>query len=397
MMRTRTLTIVFAILSIIVIMSTFSMLGCGGEPEAVAEKWDIPLLVPVSGYSAPFGLDAEWGAERAMEEINNAGGIRGLPLKLTLYDSAFDPSKTVQVMAQALENNPLVILGPMGAIETQSCQGLVIGQGIPIFTDLSFPAMRDEFSPWGFSLYADWDEANTLAIKEWIRLNPDIKSVALVLVAGDPSLLQSCAVADREFGELGIEVKGRVEVSWGGLDAGAAAVKALSLNADGYYSVLIGVEEAMFVKALYERGMTEGERIISGGVALSSTFLEMGAGYLEDTWIWNSYDMNYQGDIWQAYVEAYKTDHDGGLPYNIAVGDYYEAVYAIKAAIENLGITGDPAKLADERLAIRDYLRNASGIPGLQGEWGYTDGLKTSHLYMFQIKNNEVELISQFR
>ncbi len=396
-MKTRTFTIVFAILSIIVIMSTFSMLGCGGEPEAVVEEWNIPLLVPVTGYAAPFGLDAEWGAERAMEEINNAGGIRGLPLKLTLYDSAFDPSKTVQVMAQALEDNPLVILGPMGAIETQSCQDLVIGQGIPIFTDLSFPAMRDEFSPWGFSLYADWDAANTLAIREWLRLNPDIQSVVLVLVAGETSHLQSIAVAERELAALGIEVKGRVEVSWGGLDAGAAAVKALDLNADGYYSALNQVEQAMFIKALYERGMTEGRRIVSGGACISVTFFEIGAGYSEDTYVWNSYDMDYQGDIWQTYVEAYKADHDGGLPYSIAIGDYYEAVYAIKTAIENLGITGDPDKLAEERLAIKDYLRDSDGIPGLQGEWGYTDGLKDSPLYMFQIKDNEAELISQFR
>jgi branched-chain amino acid transport system substrate-binding protein len=378
------------------------MLSCStstavSTPAPVVKEWNIPLIAPVTGFAAQAGLDAEWGAERAMEEINNAGGISGLPLKFTLYDSAFDPTKTVQVMAQALETNPLVILGPLADAEVRSCKNLVIGEGIPIFTDLSFPAMRNEFSPWGFSLYADWDEANTLAIREWIKLNPDIKSVALVLVAGDPSMLQSCAVADREFGELGIEVRGRVEVSWGGLDAGPAAVKALSLKADGYYSVLTGVEEAMFVKALYERGMTEGSRIISGGVSLSAIFLEMGAGYLEDTWVWNSYDMDYQGDRWQAYVEAYKTDHDGGLPYNIAVGDYYEAVYAIKTAIETLGITGDPNKLVEERLAIRDYLRNADGIPGLQGEWGYKDGLKSSHLYMFQIKNNEVEMISQFR
>ena len=45
---------------------------------------------------------------------------------------------------------------------------------------------------------------------------------------------------------------------------------------------------------------------------------------------------------------------------------YYDAIYAIKNAIETLGITGDPSKLPIERGEIAGYLYNSPVLQGIQ-------------------------------
>ena len=62
----------------------------------------------------------------------------------------------------------------------------------------------------------------------------------------------------------------------------------------------------------------------------------------------------------------------------------------IKEAIENTEITGDPAKLAEERIKIRDYCRNVKGFKGIQLTLDMTDGVPTGKgTFLFEIENGE--------
>jgi hypothetical protein len=186
-----------------------------------------------------------------------------------------------------------------------------------------------------------------------------------------------------------------VEVTIGSLDFGPQAVKTIALKPDGLYSHLNVGEHPRFCKALYERGMKQGWRVCAGMGANGGAMYELGRGFLEDTYIWDFYDFGSTNARWQAYVDAYEADHDGQFPFSAAIHGQYEAVYAIKAAFEDLGITGDPDKRAEERIAIRDYLWNAQDIDDPQGQkWSYKNGQKIRTLLMFQIKNNELELVS---
>ena len=84
-----------------------------------------------------------------------------------------------------------------------------------------------------------------------------------------------------------------------------------------------------------------------------------------------------------------EAEHPGVFPYSTAMLGHYEAVYALKAALETLEITGDPTKRTEERIEIRDFLFNATDIPGVQGNsWSNVEGIKTGPTYLFQIKNN---------
>lgn len=398
---------IFLILLVLVLAVSVSLVGCVGAPTQqeeeeeeppVVTEWTIPFITPLTGPAAAFGIEAAWGVEYAAQEINAAGGIGGVPVKLVPYNSEYNPAITLEVFSKAIEGS-LVVIGPMADITTDAAGPVAVDVGIPLCADGSFLIKRDAFAPWMVSTYPDWVDAYNLGLEEWIRLNPDIESIVICYIPESTSHVLMVEGLEEECARLGIEIAGYAEVEFAQLDYGPVAVKALGLGADGYYGPLNDVWFAPLIKAMYERGMTEGRRICGGGTTISAAYLALAEGeeFLEDTYCWNFFDPDHEGDLWEDYFAAYQAEHDGGIPYSVAIGGFYENLWAIKTCFEELGITGDPAKLAEERLMIRDWLWNCSGIPGLQGDWGWTEGEKSSSLYMFQIHSNVPELISQFR
>jgi branched-chain amino acid transport system substrate-binding protein len=60
----------------------------------------------------------------------------------------------------------------------------------------------------------------------------------------------------------------------------------------------------------------------------------------------------------------------------------------IKRAIEAAGITGNPAKLAEERLLLRDYCNEIRDFEGIQFTWSNHRGYpRDKPLYLFEIQN----------
>lgn len=389
----RRIVLGLVMLIMVAILIAGSVLACAG-PAPVVSEWNIPQITILTGFGAMFGLEAEWGASLAMNQVNEAGGIGGVPIKLTPYDTAFDPAKAVTVMTQVLGTNPLVILGPMDQTGAEASGDLAATEGVPFISSLPSPMVREQFAPWGVSYFPDIGDAYARGVAEWLRLNPDIKSVVLFYSPTFASHVEEIEYVEEELDRLGIEMLGKVEVTFGQVDLSPVATRALSLQPDGYYSVLNAMDQGNLARELYNLGVTDGRRIACGAGASGMSFYELGEGFLEDTYIWDFYRMDYEGTAWQDLVEAYRADHDGALPYSTAIPGHYEAIYAIQAAFETLEITGDPDKLAEERIMIRDFLWNATGLVGLQGDYDYTNGKKLMPIYVFQIQNNVPQLVS---
>jgi ABC-type branched-subunit amino acid transport system substrate-binding protein len=382
------------VILVLLVASVAGIAGCGGAEEPEITEWNLPLVTTVTGPAAAYGLDMVWSAEFIVDQTNDAGGINGIPLKVTLYDEGTDAPLAVTAVTEALSTNPLFIIGPAGGIGVAAASYLPANEGVPFIAAFTNVEQQAEYAPWGLKGGADLDGNTQLSVREWLSLNPDFESVVILYT---PELFPTLGgAAEAECESLGIEVKEVIEVSPpGAIDLSPVATKALSLEADGYISILFSADAANFCKAMYERGMTEGGRILNSFVALGSIFFELGAGYVEDTYVWDNTDYTSTDPTWVAFVAAYGAEHDGGRPWTPATYSYCENVLSFQAAVEGAGITGDPDKLAEERQAIRDYLWNATGIPNMTGDtFSYTDGLKVAPLYMYQIVDNDLVLVS---
>ncbi len=383
-------------LVMVVVLLVASVAGIAGctKAEPVISEWNVPQLTTVTGPAAAYGLDMNWSANFVAEQINDAGGINGVPIKITLFDEGTDAPMSVTAMTEALELNPLLIIGPSGGTGVAAASYLPAEEGVPFVAAFTNAEQMADYAPWGLKSGADLDGNTQISVAEWLRLNPDFESVVIIY---EPDIFPTLGgAAEAECERLGIEVKEVIEVSPpGAIDLGPIATKALSLDADGYISILFFADAANFCKAMYERGMTEGGRILNSFVALGSVFFELGEGYIEDTYVWDNIEYTSTDPTWLAFVDAYGAEHDGNRPWTPATYSYCECVLAFQAAVENTNVTGDPAKLAEERQAIRDYLWNAGDIPDMTGgTWGYVNGMKTKDLFMYQIKDNDLVLVS---
>ena len=74
---------------------------------------------PITGPAAYIGLGARDGAELAMKEINDAGGIHGRKLKLLFEDDGFSPSKALAGVKKLVEQDKVfMMLGLSGSNPT---------------------------------------------------------------------------------------------------------------------------------------------------------------------------------------------------------------------------------------------------------------------------------------
>jgi branched-chain amino acid transport system substrate-binding protein len=363
--------------------------GVHAQAKPAVAEWDISFLSVLTGPVAFAGAPAVWGAEFAAKEINKAGGMRGVPIKFTKHDTAFNTAKAVSAMTKAVETS-IVVFGPMDGPGGDAAGPVAAEANVPIFAAFSFPEARDRAKPWGIAYMGDSPDGSVLAAAEWIKLNPDIKSVAVFYMPADPAQVDEFKAVETTLKKMNVKVVGPVEVQTGQLDMGSAVIKAMNLKADGYYCILRAGEYTKVATEFFNRGMTEGRRICATFAANSPTLLEVGKGKLNGTYIWNKIDPGHQGAKWQAFVEAYKADHSGQLPLLNTAPNYYDVVYALKAAFEALNISGDKAKLQDERKKIAEYLFNSKEFDGLQGKFKWVNGKRIGPYYFFQIKDDKL-------
>jgi branched-chain amino acid transport system substrate-binding protein len=60
----------------------------------------------------------------------------------------------------------------------------------------------------------------------------------------------------------------------------------------------------------------------------------------------------------------------------------------IKRAIEETGVTGDPKKLASERILIRDYCNEIRKFEGIQFTWSNSRAYpRNKPVYLFEVQN----------
>ena len=94
------------------------------------------------------------------------------------------------------------------------------------------------------------------------------------------------------------------------------------------------------------------------------------------------------GEWKRALVEAY-TEEFGEGPSAPPVTGYYNTLIAFKQCVEELGITGDPEKLQEERDAIANWFYNSPEIEGIQGTFSWVNGAMMTDPLMFRVENGE--------
>ena len=369
-------------------------------PEAakatvVVNEWEIPFLNSLTGAIASIGEYLQWGANRAATEINQAGGIAGKPVKVTGVDTGLEPQKGVVEMSRLVQNS-LVALGPVPEPVIMAAMPIAVENGMVSITATTSYEYAVQFFPWTISWFPPTEQRLATVVTAWAKLHPDMKNVVnFVEPYGPwPGMAKAHVVGLKK---AGVNVLNDVTVPTDAVTFGPLVVRALEQKPDGVVFATHPEKTAKLIKELKSRGWTDMGKLLVFNSADDAPLYATGGADLNGVQIYNYVNALLDTPRWNAFKEAYAKDHNGMQPPPLST-HYYDAVYMIKEAIEKTGITGDPAKLKEERKKISDYIANVKGFQGLAFNWDMENGVPTNKpLYIMEIQDGKKKLVQEVR
>jgi branched-chain amino acid transport system substrate-binding protein len=376
----------------------FASLAISGTVALAETTINIAGWGAKSGPLRSFGVNSEAIIKAAVESVNNGGGItlsNGSKAKLAFeyYDSGCNAEQGIAVARKvASETNALIGIGP-------TCSGVAAASfgvfqkkvGDSSDTGLQMPLLTDTAVRNGLAKISQWTFRNTPnepdmydKLFAWIAANnPDIKTIygGTETDQGHSAGTYSKVIIQAAI-RHGFEwVNGPIDEVSGKIASGYKNVLSSSSNwlmgdtnfsvqarsfkkskADMFIVSAHPFTTCGFLKELYrQKGMP---KMLVGLTSSSSSEVMKGcAKQAEGMIIPTSF-----APITDAAKDVAALAEKNGGSADLHSAAAWENVMIIKQVIEASKITGDPSKLQDERLQIRDGLEALETTEGLLGK-----------------------------
>ena len=341
-------------------------------PPAVSE-WEMPVIVSITGADSREGLAAAWGFDYGVKVVNEQGGFRGVPVKITIRDAASSDTEVTSDITSA-SSDALIIMGP----PTEA----LYSAGGPSFFDAKTPVVgaatdettRSSFQPFAISCISDSGSEAVSAIDAWVQATRFTK----VCMIYSPANEARAGLAETELSAQGKEVVKKTEIGSEAFDAASVADAAYNSGADAWYIDMTGEDALRLVKQLrFLASDTTGKlNILCGPAAVDSITLDPETlGEIVGIRVWSTLDPTKDVEKRKTFEDAFNKNVDDPDYYSVAV-DYYQAALMLKPAFEALGLTGSADSLATEREELAAYLYNSGLISTDQGDFVIVNGDK---------------------
>ena len=363
--------------------------------QVKVKEWRIPTIYFLSGPMAGICQPHVWLTEKLIAEINAAGGISGKPIVTEFLDSALDPTKATACMAKAIDAGALCTHGPLNDMEMRAGMALAVRAGIFAFSGTCTTDVAKQFFPWTIYSLAPTEESVKYQIELWFKYEPGIKSVVCLEEPIYPMVHTLLVGFQKTFESLKVKTNGIIEAPSGMADYTSIVVRALGTGADTFAIGATGPVAAKLVKGLVSRGVNPKHIYIEAGF-VGPEFLAEAKG--SDEGVYSATSPTYAPTPEFARLsKAYRESH-GGQAWGGLTTITYDMLYMIKAAIEKTGVTGDPSKLKEERIKIKDYAINQKGFKGMDATYDVVNGLAVGYPQrLFQIRKDEAVLVEEFK
>ena len=131
---------VFSVLFMLLLV--VCLVGCKKPVEQQPEERTVIKIGssgPLSGSASIYGQAVKKGVELAIEEINNAGGVKvdgkQLPLELTYFaNDEADSAKAAAALKELISKKVDVVVGAVTSGATEGLIGEAVTYGIPVIT-----------------------------------------------------------------------------------------------------------------------------------------------------------------------------------------------------------------------------------------------------------------------
>ena len=322
------------LLTLTMVVSLFAGCGNGGDDDVIK----FGSLGALSGDYAIYGMAVKNGAQLAIDEINEAGGIDGKTVELVSYDSEGDPTKALQLFNRLVDQDGIKAL--LGG--TFSGESITIGpeaeeKQLPMLSPtatnaavtpgLEYVYRACFIDPYQGRVAAKFAQEN-LGAKKAVIFRNVAQDYAVGLADNFAQAFTGEIVADEGYTDEDQDFK-------------AIITKIRDLEPDVIfipdYSKMVG----LIATQLREEGI---EAPLLGGDGWDGVQVDY-AEVIEGNYFTNHYSTTDESPAVQDFISKY-TEVYGEVP-NALAALAYDAAFIMAAAFEAAGSTEGPAVIAE--------------------------------------------------
>ena len=358
-------------------MMAMSMTACGGSGNASTsesaaedaqgaegadgEVFKIGGIGPITGAAGAYGAAVKNGTELAINEINEAGGINGYQVAFNFQDDENDPEKAINAYNTLKDWNMQMLLG---TVTSKPCIAVVAETAADNLFQLtpSGSAVESISGDNAFRVcYSDPDQGRASA--QYIGEHKLATKIAIIY---DSSSEYSDGIRESFVAEApnqGLEVvASEAFTSDNNTDFSVQLDKAKESGADLVFLPIYYQEASVILKQANDKDFHPqffGCDGMDGILDVKNFDTSLAEGLM----LLTPFVADADDEKTQAFVSKYKELY-GDTP-NQFGADAYDAIYAIKAAIEEAGVTPDMS-VSDIGTALTEAMTKIS-VDGLTG------------------------------
>lgn len=337
--------------------------AAGASSEASSDKvFKIGGIGPVTGAAAVYGLAVKNGAQIAVDEINADGGINGYQIEFNFQDDEHDAEKSVNAY-NTLKDWGMQVL--MGTVTSAPCVAVADKTNADNMFQItpSGSSVECAQNPNVFRVcFSDPDQGAASAT--YIAENKLAEKIAVIY---DSSDVYSSGIYERfasEAANQGLEiVDAEAFTADSNKDFSTQLQKAKDAGADLVFLPIYYTEASLILKQADTMGYAPkffGCDGMDGILQVENFDTKLAEGLM----LLTPFAADAQDELTQKFVTSYKENY-GETPIQFAA-DAYDAIYAIKAAMEEADITPETS-VSDTCDKMKEAILKIK-VNGLTGE-----------------------------
>ena len=346
-----------------------ALVAVSAMPEAAqlsGRSVKIGALVPVTGKGAEWGYTARESIKIAQDEINAAGGIGGVPLKVIFWDTQSKESEGIKGFKKLVtRDNVLAVMGPCFSSIYEILAPQLDRYKVPMISYCSSKPGLSAMSSWAFRNTLTSDKQLDPVVKAWVD-EYKIKSVVIIHDLEDAvSKAEGAKILPVLLKKFGVKQLGMLTYRTKDTDFSAQITKAKALNPDGVALGSCYQQAAGIVKEARKQGLTA--PFVGGACSGSPGFIQLGGKATEGSYMSTAAWIDDPRASVQAYVKKIQAANKGKKP-PYGGPRSYDSTYILKMIMEGQGVTNKSGDLEADRDRIRQGWAALKGYDGISGE-----------------------------
>ena len=362
----------FISVMLVAAMAVTALTGCGSNSGSSskkdADKYYIGGIGPTTGATAIYGTAVKNGAQIAVDEINAAGGINGKQIEYRFEDDQNDAEKSVNAYNTLKDWGMQMLVGTTTTAPCIAVAGKTASDNM--FQITPSASAPDVLSSGNGNIFqvCFTDPNQGIASAQYIAENKLAKKIGIIY---DSSDVYSSGIEEKfeaEAKDKGLQIVSKAAFTADSkTDFGTQLQKAKDAGADLLFLPIYYQEASIILKQADTMGYKPKFFGVDGMDGIL-TVEKFDTKLAEGVMLLTPFAADAKDKAVQNFVKTYKEKYKD-TP-NQFVADSYDAVYALKAAIEESKATPDMS--ASD---MCDALKGAMTKIKMQGLTGGKDGL----------------------